>query len=141
MRYLPALMALAIGMSVNNSAALVSALIGTPNEFTRTSKYGSATGRDAWIGLRYARPASIQPLTEMAMGVYMTFAVFYALAIGSFGTVPFLMLFQLGFLYTGVLSFAQQRAGNRQRRGASRAIASSSQTTDHAYASSSIVIE
>jgi hypothetical protein len=37
--------------------------------------------------------------------------VFYALANGIYGTVPFLVLFQLGFLYTGVLSIVQQFAG------------------------------
>jgi hypothetical protein len=37
--------------------------------------------------------------------------VFYALANGIFGTVPFLVLFQVGFLYTGLLSIIQQYAG------------------------------
>jgi hypothetical protein len=34
--------------------------------------------------------------------------LFYALANGIYGTVPFLMLFQVGFLYTGMLSLLQQ---------------------------------
>ena len=37
--------------------------------------------------------------------------VFYALANGIYGTLPFLMLFQIGFLYTGLLSIIQQYAG------------------------------
>ena len=38
--------------------------------------------------------------------------VFYALANQIYGTVPFLVLFQIGFLYTGLLSIVQQYAGD-----------------------------
>jgi hypothetical protein len=38
--------------------------------------------------------------------------MFYALANGIYATVPFLMLFQIGFLYTGMLSLMQQYAGD-----------------------------
>ena len=37
--------------------------------------------------------------------------MFYALANQIYGTLPFLMLFQIGFLYTGLLSIIQQFAG------------------------------
>jgi uncharacterized membrane protein len=37
--------------------------------------------------------------------------VFYALANGIYATIPFLVLFQVGFLYTGLLSIMQQYAG------------------------------
>ena len=38
--------------------------------------------------------------------------MFYALANGIYGTLPFLMLFQVGFLYMGVVSVVQQYAGD-----------------------------
>jgi hypothetical protein len=38
--------------------------------------------------------------------------VFYALANGIYGTLPFLVLFQIGFLYTGLLSIVQQFSGD-----------------------------
>ena len=37
--------------------------------------------------------------------------MFYALANQIYGTLPFLMLFQIGFLYTGLLSILQQYTG------------------------------
>jgi hypothetical protein len=37
--------------------------------------------------------------------------VFYALINQIYGTLPFLMLFQVGFLYTGLLSIMQQFTG------------------------------
>jgi hypothetical protein len=51
-------------------------------------------------------------MIEMALGLYFTATLFYALANGIYGTVPFLMLFQIGFLYTGMLSLMQQYAGD-----------------------------
>ena len=48
----------------------------------------------------------------MALGLYFTATLFYALANGIYATVPFLMLFQVGFLYTGMLSLLQQYAGD-----------------------------
>jgi len=50
----------------------------------------------------------VQPMIEVALGLYFTAILFYALINGIYGTVPFLMLFQVGFLYTGLLSLAQQ---------------------------------
>ena len=55
---------------------------------------------------------AVQPLIELALGIYFTGAVFYALSNGIFGTLPFLMLFQVGFLYTGLVSIVQQFAGD-----------------------------
>jgi len=133
LRYLPALLALAIGMSANNTAAVVAAFAGRTNEFTRTPKYGAAGGTRNWLGKRYGRSASIQAMAETAMGLYMTLAIAYAFVIGAFGSVPFLLLFQLGFLYTGVLSLVQQRA-NRRLREVSRKRAA--RIAEHAYPSS-----
>ena len=51
---------------------------------------------------------NVQPFIELALGLYFTFTVFYALQHDIYGTLPFLMLFQFGFLYTGLLSIFQQ---------------------------------
>ena len=53
----------------------------------------------------------MQPLIELALGLYFTWTVFYALANQIYGTLPFLFLFQIGFLYTGLVSIVQQYAG------------------------------
>jgi hypothetical protein len=54
----------------------------------------------------------IQPLIEIALGIYFTGTVLYALAHGIYGTLPFLMLFQFGFLYAGLMSLLQQIGGD-----------------------------
>ena len=48
-------------------------------------------------------------MIELALGLYFTATVFHALATG---TLPFLVLFQIGFLYTGLCSIMQQYAGD-----------------------------
>jgi hypothetical protein len=50
----------------------------------------------------------IQPFVELGLGLYFSATVFYALANGIYGTLPFLMLFQFGYLYMGGTSILQQ---------------------------------
>ena len=111
LRYLPLLMSIGIGLAVNNTKAVFEALFHKPSEFARTPKYHIENGGDEWIGKKYRQSVAIQPMIEMALGLYFTATLFYALANGIYGTVPFLMLFQIGFLYTGMLSLMQQYAG------------------------------
>jgi cellulose synthase/poly-beta-1,6-N-acetylglucosamine synthase-like glycosyltransferase len=109
-RYLPVLMSIGIGLSINNTRAVFEALFNRQSEFTRTPKYRIEGDGDEWIGKKYRQSVAVQPLIELALGLYFTWTVFYALANQIYGTVPFLVLFQIGFLYTGLLSVIQQFA-------------------------------
>jgi cellulose synthase/poly-beta-1,6-N-acetylglucosamine synthase-like glycosyltransferase len=108
LRYLPLLMSIGIGLAVNNTKAVLEALFDKPSDFMRTPKYGIERKSDDWTGKKYHQIVAVQPLIELALGIYFTGTLFYALANGIYGTVPFLMLFQIGFLYTGLLSVLQQ---------------------------------
>ena len=110
LRYLPFLMSIGIGLSINNTRAVFEALFNKQSEFTRTPKYRIEGDADEWVGKKYRQSVAVQPLIELALGLYFTWTVFYALANQIYGTLPFLMLFQIGFLYTGVLSIVQQYA-------------------------------
>jgi len=110
-KYLPFLMSIGIGLSINNSRAVFEALFNRESEFARTPKYRIEGSADEWVGKKYHTTVAIQPLIELALGLYFTATVFYALANQIYGTVPFLVLFQIGFLYTGVVSIVQQYAG------------------------------
>jgi cellulose synthase/poly-beta-1,6-N-acetylglucosamine synthase-like glycosyltransferase len=112
LKYLPLLMSVGIGLSVNNTRAVLEAMLGRPSEFTRTPKYGIERNGDDWMGKRYRQLTAVQPLIELALGLYFTGAVLYALANGIYGSLPFLVLFQVGFLYTGLLSVFQQFGGD-----------------------------
>ena len=110
-RYLPFLMSIGIGLAINNTKAVFEALFNKQTEFARTPKYRIEAQADEWIGKKYRQSFVVQPMIELALGLYFTATVFYALANGIYGTLPFLVLFQIGFLYTGLLSIIQQYAG------------------------------
>ena len=112
LKYLPFLMSIGIGLAVNNTRAVFEALFNQQSEFARTPKYRIEARADEWIGKKYRQSFVVQPMIELALGLYFTATVFYALANGIYGTVPFLVLFQIGFLYTGLLSIIQQFAGD-----------------------------
>jgi cellulose synthase/poly-beta-1,6-N-acetylglucosamine synthase-like glycosyltransferase len=110
LKYLPFLMSIGIGLAVNNTRAVLEALFNQQSEFARTPKYRIEADADEWIGKKYRQSFVVQPLIELALGLYFTATVFYALANGIYGTLPFLVLFQAGFLYMGLLSILQQYA-------------------------------
>jgi cellulose synthase/poly-beta-1,6-N-acetylglucosamine synthase-like glycosyltransferase len=110
-KYLPFLMSIGIGLAVNNTRAVFEALFNRQSEFARTPKYRIEAAADEWISKKYRQSFVVQPMIELALGLYFTATVFYALANGIYGTLPFLVLFQVGFLYTGLLSIIQQYAG------------------------------
>jgi cellulose synthase/poly-beta-1,6-N-acetylglucosamine synthase-like glycosyltransferase len=108
LKYLPILMSIGIGLCVNNTRAVIEAIFGKQSEFARTPKYGIERDSDEWVGKKYHQSVGVQPMIEVGLGLYFTATVFYALANGIYATLPFLMLFQVGFLYTGLLSILQQ---------------------------------
>jgi cellulose synthase/poly-beta-1,6-N-acetylglucosamine synthase-like glycosyltransferase len=106
LRDLPAMIALGLGLSLNNALAVVEALSGRTGEFRRTPKYGERSRDERVVRGRRPRGARVQPLVEIAFGTWFTLAIAYALATGVYGAVPFLALFQIGFFYAGFASRA-----------------------------------
>ena len=111
-KHLPMVMAIGIGLAVNNSKAVIEALMGQTSEFARTPKYGIQRTADEWQHKKYHQALPVQSFVELAFGLYFTGTVYYALDRGIYGTLPFLVLFQVGFLYTGLMSIFQQAGGD-----------------------------
>ncbi len=114
-KYLPFLMSLGLGMAINNAKAVVEALFKQESGFTRTPKTG-AEGRNVLkVKKSYRGKASWVPFVELAFGAYFTWAVWFAWDNSVYTSLPFLILFQLGFLYVGVSSLLQAwgLSGNR----------------------------
>ncbi len=107
MIYLPLLLALGIGMSINNGKAVLEALFNRHSAFNRTPKYGIENRKSNWRSSRYKALRSVTPIIEIALALYFTGLVFYAVWCGYWGSVPFLLLFQGGFLYVAGCSLAQ----------------------------------
>ena len=56
-KYLPFLMSIGIGLSINNTRAVFEALFNRQSEFTRTPKYRIEGDADEWVGKKYASPS------------------------------------------------------------------------------------
>ncbi len=106
-KYLPLLMGLGIGLSVNNSFAVVEALLNKESEFVRTPKFGIEKKDDSWATKKYKGNKNLMiTLVELTLGFYFTYAVFTCISEGIWLTLPFLMMFQYGYLYISFLSLS-----------------------------------
>jgi len=114
LKYLPLLMSLGIGLSVNNTKAVLEALVNHQTGFTRTPKTG-VEGRAARAQIKrtYRGSKTWMPVVELALGLYFTWALLYAFHAGIYTSVPFLVLFQVGFFYVGLASLFQGRLRTR----------------------------
>jgi len=106
-KYVPAVLSAGIGLSVNNAKAVIEALLGQDSPFTRTPKYRVEAAGDEWKQRRYRGTATFVPYVELGLGLYCTVMAVYAFENAIFGTLPFIILFQVGFLYAAALSLLQ----------------------------------
>ena len=114
LKVLPMLLSLGIGMCLNNAKAVMEALFGNETGFVRTPKYKIESSADQWSKKRYRSRRSLLPYLELGLGLYFTLSVVYAAAHHIYGSLPFLVLFQVGFLYTGAFSLAEDPAFSLQ---------------------------
>ena len=107
LRYLPAVLSVGIGLSISNAKGVLEAILGIESEFTRTPKYGVEAIGDEWRQKRYRGNVTFLPFVELLMGLYFTIMMFYAASNGIYGTLPFIILFQAGFLHAAAMSLFQ----------------------------------
>jgi cellulose synthase/poly-beta-1,6-N-acetylglucosamine synthase-like glycosyltransferase len=103
-KHLPFVMALGIGLSVNQARAVVEALMGYETGFTRTPKHGVQRAGESVVRKRYKAAVTFQPVVELALAAYMTYGVMYLIEREVYYSLPFLVLFQVGFAYVGLAS-------------------------------------
>jgi cellulose synthase/poly-beta-1,6-N-acetylglucosamine synthase-like glycosyltransferase len=107
--FVPFLMALGVGLTITNTKAVLEALFGVKSAFARTPKYSVQKKGERSQAHKYRKRLGIVPWIELAIGCYFAWTAYYALATENFFTVPFLLLFVLGYWYTGLLSLLQGR--------------------------------
>jgi hypothetical protein len=105
--YMPFVMAVGIGLSVRNAKAVLEAILGIKSEFARTPKYSIEGQSGNWRAKLYRNRAGWIPYVEVALGSYFAATVVYAVQNDNYFTVPFLLLFVWGYLYTGLMSLFQ----------------------------------
>src|SRR6202165_3830665 len=107
--YLPFLMALGIGLTITNTRAVLEALLGQKSAFARTPKYHVESKKDRVRSSAYRRRLGWVPWVELLIGCYFAGTVYYAISNENYITVPFLVLFVVGYWYTGLMSLLQGR--------------------------------
>ncbi|MEM7480654.1 MAG: glycosyltransferase [Acidobacteriota bacterium] len=105
---LPALMGLGIGLSVSNSAAVLTGLKDRGGTFVRTPKFSIVERGDADRPRRYRAGRSMTFAIELAFALYFTVVFVYAAVDGMWASLPFLYLFLQGFWYIVLLSLAER---------------------------------
>ena len=108
-RRLPLMMALGIGLSLNNARAVVEGLFGRESEFVRTPKHGVTGADQSWSKKKYRAGKNIFSWIELGFGIYFVATIALGVFIGAWASIPFLVLFMVGFLYVGGLSLFQAR--------------------------------
>ncbi len=107
--YLPFLMALGIGLTVTNTKAVMEALLGIKSAFVRTPKYRVAQKGEKSQAAKYRKRLKLTPWIELLLGCYFAAAIYYTFTNDNFFTAPFLILFVVGYWYTGLMSLLQGR--------------------------------
>jgi cellulose synthase/poly-beta-1,6-N-acetylglucosamine synthase-like glycosyltransferase len=105
--YMPFVMATGIGLSVRNAQAVLEAIAGKKSEFARTPKFKIEGKSGTFAAKKYRNKSGWMPYFEIALGLYFSLAILYAIINENYVTVPFLLLFVWGYLYTGFMSLTQ----------------------------------
>ena len=111
---LPWVLAVGVGLSVNNAKAVLEALVGYQTGFARTPKFAGS----AAAARRYRLTGHVVvPLVELAFALYFGYLIYFAVQVGSYPPLPFLVLFCAGFSHAGIGSMWFRVSDWLDRRG------------------------
>jgi len=102
--FIPFMMSLAMGISLNNAAAALEGLFRNGGVFARTPKWGSSSASLYRLAERRG-----QAIGEILLGIYMIITYLYCIATVQLILVPFTGLYAIGFLATGFQSYLSTR--------------------------------
>ena len=108
LRWMPLLLSLGIGLSLNNMHAVLEALTNRKTGFTRTPKFGIKTETGEWKTKKYRSPGNVSLAAEILLAAYFLFAIVFAVRFRYWVGVPFLLIFFNGFAYTAIFSIASR---------------------------------
>jgi cellulose synthase/poly-beta-1,6-N-acetylglucosamine synthase-like glycosyltransferase len=128
--YMPMLMSLGIGLSVSNSKAVLEAVFNKETEFKRTPKYNIEKKKDSWLGKKYKVEMNSLVFMELLLGIYFTFNIYFAFVNRIYVSIPFLMIFQMGYFYVAFLSLYQVVLGKLASSRFTRHLDSKNNTED-----------
>ena len=114
-KYIPFLMCLGIGISLNNARAALSGFFSDTGEFDRTPKFAGGSSPDQAAAPQHTRRRrrkrlDLQTALELALGASFLLGILLcATEREVLGCIPFLALFMIGYFYVGGCSLAGKR--------------------------------
>jgi cellulose synthase/poly-beta-1,6-N-acetylglucosamine synthase-like glycosyltransferase len=107
----PLFMAGSMGLSVNNTKAVLEGLVKKKTEFVRTPKYHIVEKNGTWLDKKYSsNKKSFLPFVEAALSLYCFFGVASSIYFVELAAVPFQLMFSVGYGSVAVLTFRHMRA-------------------------------
>jgi cellulose synthase/poly-beta-1,6-N-acetylglucosamine synthase-like glycosyltransferase len=101
----PLFMAGSMGLSVNNSRAVFEGLMNRKSEFVRTPKFKQESENDSWAGNKYLnRKLDFSVIVEAILAVYCFIGVLSSIYFLELTSIPFQLLFFLGFSFIAYTS-------------------------------------
>jgi len=97
------------GIAVNNSIAVLHALVKGEMVFARTPKFGIVGRGVDWRRMRYALPFDALAVADIIIGVYALYASLYAYYAHAFYFLPLTTIFSASLLATGFATIAHSR--------------------------------
>ncbi len=110
----PLFMAGSMGFAVNNSRAVIEGLLSRKSEFVRTPKFKVVDGKDSWVGKKYTakRKIGMSVIVELIMAVYCLIGVASSIYFLEIASLPFQILFFLGFSFVSLTSIKHAYSKN-----------------------------
>jgi len=105
---LPLLMSIGIGICINNSRAVLEAMLNLKSSFQRTPKYGINNKKDTLEILQYRGIRNWLPVLELLFSLHFGLLIYYSATNEIYSSLPFLFLFFIGYLYVGLTSLWPQ---------------------------------
>ncbi len=116
---LPLLLLVGIGLALNNSWAMLKALLGHREGFQRTPKYALRTAGETWAGNAYALGGDRTVWGELGLALLVLATV--VLRPANLGSGAWLLLYSVAFAYVAVLTLLQSHERHRWTTARSRA--------------------
>ncbi len=101
----PLFMAGSMGLAVNNSRAVFEGLMNRKSEFVRTPKFKQESGKDTFVGNKYLnKKLGLSVFVEAVLAVYCFIGVLSSIYFMELASIPFQILFTLGFSFIAYTS-------------------------------------
>jgi cellulose synthase/poly-beta-1,6-N-acetylglucosamine synthase-like glycosyltransferase len=101
------LVGLGTGLSVNNTRAVIEAILGVHSTFKRTPKFAVTGCSTEWQASSYTLPHDPTAWVELILAVFAVGLLGWSISLGLWWLIFWLLLYAGGYSYTAYLSFAQ----------------------------------